>query len=82
MAVTSSAGPDTVVDPNDTVVDPNAPPVSWHTCFRFLGIDPPKLFSSREQHTSRADGDRPVGAVDFPRQRRAAAAAAAADPAR
>jgi hypothetical protein len=40
MAVTSSAGPDTVVDPNDTVVDPNAPPAPWHTCFRFLGIDP------------------------------------------
>jgi hypothetical protein len=22
--------------------------ITWHKCFRFLGIDPPKLFSSRE----------------------------------
>src|SRR5580692_11653071 len=22
--------------------------ITWHNCFRFLGIDPPKLFSSRE----------------------------------
>lgn len=21
--------------------------ITWHNCFRFLGIDPPKLFSSR-----------------------------------
>ena len=24
--------------------------ITWHNCFRFLGIDPPKLFSSGEQH--------------------------------
>ena len=24
--------------------------VTWHNCFRFLGADPPKLFSSGEQH--------------------------------
>jgi aminocarboxymuconate-semialdehyde decarboxylase len=23
--------------------------ITWHNCFRFLGIDPPKLFSSREE---------------------------------
>ena len=27
--------------------------ITWHNCFRFLGIDPPKLFSSREQHRFR-----------------------------
>ena len=57
--------------------------ITWHNCVRFLGIDPPKLFSSREQHhfprtrrSSRAPsrGPRPA--------RRAAAAAAAADLAR
>ena len=29
---------------NDAVLDD----ITWHNCFRFLGIDPPKLFSSRE----------------------------------
>jgi len=24
--------------------------ITWHNCFRFLGADPPKLFSSGEQH--------------------------------
>jgi aminocarboxymuconate-semialdehyde decarboxylase len=24
--------------------------ITWHNCFRFLGIDPQKLFSSGEQH--------------------------------
>jgi aminocarboxymuconate-semialdehyde decarboxylase len=24
--------------------------ITWHNCFRFLGTDPPKLFSSGEQH--------------------------------
>jgi hypothetical protein len=23
--------------------------ITWHNCFRFLGTDPPKLFSSGEQ---------------------------------
>ena len=33
--------------------------ITWHNCFRFLGIDPPKLFSSREQHRfPRAGGPR------------------------
>jgi len=57
--------------------------ITWHNCFRFLGIDPPKLFSSSEQHhfprTGRSSRAR---AVDLPRRRRAAAAAAAADLAR
>jgi aminocarboxymuconate-semialdehyde decarboxylase len=57
--------------------------ITWHNCFRFLGIEPSKLFSLREQHRiSRADGSRPARAVDVPRRRRAAAAAAAAYPAR
>ena len=57
--------------------------ITWHNCFRFLGIDPPKLFSSREQHRfPRAGGPRAARAVDLSRRRRAAAAAAAADPAR
>lgn len=57
--------------------------ITWHNCFRFLGIDPPKLFSSGEQHHfPRTDRSRPTRAMDLPRWRRAAAAAAAADPAR
>jgi aminocarboxymuconate-semialdehyde decarboxylase len=24
--------------------------ITWHNCFRFLGTDPPKLFSSGEHH--------------------------------
>src|SRR5271169_2099421 len=59
------------------------PATTWHNCFRFLGMDPPKLFSSSEQHHfPRTDRSRPTRAVDLPRRRRAAAAAAAADPAR
>jgi len=54
--------------------------ITWHNCFRFLGIDPPKLFSSREQRIR--GGARPARAVDLPRRRGAAAAAAAAYPAR
>jgi aminocarboxymuconate-semialdehyde decarboxylase len=27
--------------------------ITWHNCFRFLGIDAPKLFSSREPHGHR-----------------------------
>lgn len=57
--------------------------ITWHNCFRFLGIDPPKLFSSREQHpfprTRRSPRAR---AVDLARRRRTAAATAAADLAR
>src|SRR5947207_12066674 len=57
--------------------------ITWHNCFRFLGIDPQKLFSSGEQHCfGRAGGIRAVRAVDIACRRRAAAAAAAADPAR
>ena len=57
--------------------------VTWHNCFRFLGIEAPKLFSSNEQHhVSRAGGSRAARAVDVTRRRRAAAAAATADPAR
>jgi len=56
--------------------------VTWHNCFRFLGIEAPKLFSSDEQHhVGRAGGSRAARAVDVARRRRAAAAAAAADPA-
>ena len=57
--------------------------ITWNNCFRFLGLRPPKLFSSREQHRiRRAGGARLARAVDLPRRHRAAAAAAAADPAR
>ena len=57
--------------------------ITWHNCFRFLGIDPPKLFSSREQrHFPRTGRSPPARAVDLTRRRRAAAAAAAADLAR
>jgi aminocarboxymuconate-semialdehyde decarboxylase len=57
--------------------------ITWHNCFRFLGIEAPKLFSSGEQHCfGRAGGFRAVRAVDVACRRRAAAAAAAADPAR
>jgi hypothetical protein len=31
--------------------------ITWHNCFRFLGIDPPRLFSSREQHRFPRAGD-------------------------
>src|SRR6266568_2587908 len=68
--------------------------ITWHNCFRFLGlrepeatgkhsIDPPKLFSCREQHRiAGAGGYRPARAMDVAGRRGAAAAAAAADPAR
>ena len=57
--------------------------ITWHNCFRFLGIDPQKLFSSCEQHRiGSAGGFRAARAVDVARRLRAAAAAAAADPAR
>jgi aminocarboxymuconate-semialdehyde decarboxylase len=48
--------------------------ITWHNCFRFLGIDAPTLFSSGEQLGARA--------VDVARCHGAAAAAAAAHPAR
>jgi aminocarboxymuconate-semialdehyde decarboxylase len=44
--------------------------ITWHNGFRFLGIEPPTLSSSRA-----------CGAVDLPRCRRAAATAAAPHPA-
>jgi aminocarboxymuconate-semialdehyde decarboxylase len=57
--------------------------ITWHNAFRFLGIDTPKLFSSREQHRfGRAGGSRVARAVDVARRRGAAPATAAADPAR
>jgi len=53
---------------------------TWHNCFRFLGSDPPKLFSSREQYHFPRTGRSPrARAVDLARRRRAAAATAAAD---
>jgi aminocarboxymuconate-semialdehyde decarboxylase len=55
--------------------------IQWHNCFRFLNIDEPKLFSSREQ-PARSGRDRGRRAVDVARRGRAAAAAAAAHPAR
>jgi aminocarboxymuconate-semialdehyde decarboxylase len=59
--------------------------ITWHNCFRFLGIAPscpPKLFSSRERPRRSSRASRPVRAVDVTRRRRAATAAAAAHPAR
>jgi len=56
--------------------------ITWHNCFRFLGVASPctaKLFSSGEQ---RCRGNRRDGALDLAWRGRAAAAAAAAHPAR
>src|SRR6266699_3897268 len=64
MTGARSAGPDAVAGPR-----------TWHNCFWFLGIDPPKLFSSRDQHRfSRATGPRPARAVDLSRLSSRAAA--------
>jgi len=36
--------------------------ITWHNCFRFLGVDPlPKLSSSREQHRIPCAGLAPLG---------------------
>jgi aminocarboxymuconate-semialdehyde decarboxylase len=48
--------------------------IAWYNCFRFLGIDPPQLFSSSES--------RERGPLDVAGRDRAAAAAAAAHAAR
>jgi aminocarboxymuconate-semialdehyde decarboxylase len=61
----------------DSVLDD----ITWHNCFRFLGLDAQSLFSSREYSAGRGrDGERRAVGVAW--RRRAAAAAAAAHPAR
>jgi aminocarboxymuconate-semialdehyde decarboxylase len=61
--------------------------ITWHNCFRFLGIDPPKLFSLNGDWPGGIrgcvdDGFMDDGCVDVARRHRAATAAAAAHPAR